>query len=512
MFKEGLSLLRLTKRFKQFIDSDNEESKKTAAHFINNLLDNEKGIYLKIGQVLGSKSGALDEFRVLTQSRQTAIELDVIVPYLEDIYRVEIATIFSEIDESIYPASIGQVHKGKLITGENVAIKIQYPHMKEKIKSQLKVLKLIPLVENVSPTKKWGVDLDSYYKMIEKTLEEELDYKKEIKNQKQYAQLNKDLTYLNISNIYEDISNDKVIVQSWEEGLFIHQIADLWSQKDRDLLGKNLLFIFFKNLLVDGFFQGDCNIGNYLFKKDPNGEPIITILDFGNCATFESKKGLALCRIILDTIDEEDIDPIAALSLIGFDKEKLFHIKDTLPLLLQVIFEPFKASFKYDLTKWNIKNKVEIILGEYKWWFRSAGDTIFFQVIKSFFGTVNLLEIIGAKVSWKRTFMEVISEIKSEALRVNYPVTREDYTSFKTLAKNLNVIIKENGKEKVNIKMPASVILDLEEYLDSEVLEKLKNKGHNIHEIKKNILLTGGLPQIVFKLEENNKSYLVQLV
>ena len=60
--------------------------------------------------------------------------------------------------------------------------------------------------------------------------------------------------------------------------------------------------------------------------------------------------------------------------------------------------------------------------------------------------------------------------------------------------------------------MPASVILDLEEYLDSEVLEKLKNKGHNIHEIKKNILLTGGLPQIVFKLEENNKSYLVQLV
>lgn len=94
MFKESLSLIKLTKRFKEFIESDNEESKRAAAHFINNLLDSERGTYLKIGQVLGSKANSLDEFKVLTQSRQTAIELKVILPYLEDTYDKDPFSIF----------------------------------------------------------------------------------------------------------------------------------------------------------------------------------------------------------------------------------------------------------------------------------------------------------------------------------------------------------------------------------------------------------------------------------
>ncbi|MDH5581502.1 MAG: AarF/UbiB family protein [Bdellovibrionales bacterium] len=512
MFKESLSLIKLTKRFKEFIESDNEESKRAAAHFINNLLDSERGLYLKIGQVLGSKANSLDEFKVLTQSRQTAIELKVILPYLEDTYDKDPFSIFSDIEESIYPASIGQVHKGKLISGEQVAIKIQYPNMEKKIKSQLSLLKLIPLAENFSPTKKWGMDLDSYYKMIQQTLSEELDYIREIDNQLKYAVLNKEIPYLNTSKIYEDVSNERVIVQSWEEGLFIHDIANLWSQQERDLVGQRLLFIFFKNLLIDGFFQGDCNIGNYLFTKDSNGGPKITILDFGNCATLEKNKRLALTRIILDIIEEEDFDPVSALSLIGFNKEKLFHIKDTLPLLLNVIFGPFKSSIKYDLNKWELKNKVELILGEYKWWFRSAGDTTFFKIIKSFFGTVNLLEIIDAKVSWKKTFEDVTRSIIEEAYKLEYPAISEKYISFKSLAKYLNVIISENGKQKVNLKMPASIILNLEDYLDSDILNKLEKRGYDIHKIKRKVLASGSHPQIVFDLEEEEKRYLVKLI
>ncbi len=512
MLKEGLNIIKLTKGFKDFKNSNNEEGKRIAARYINNLLDAEKGVFLKIGQVLGSKSDTLDEFKSLTQSRPSAIGLDVILPYLMEIYGKDPSELFLEFEESLYPASIGQVHKAKLKDGTPVAVKVQYPQMKEKIQSQLKILKLVPLIETIGPTKKWGMDLGSYYKLIQNTLEEELDYKREVENQRRFSELNKDVPYLKTSRIFEEYSNNKVIVQSWEEGLSIQEVAKLWSQEDRDLIGKQLIQIFFKNLFIDGFFQGDCNIGNYLFRKESSGKPVAIFIDFGNCVSFEEKRRHTLCRIILDTIDEENFDPLAAFSLIGFDKEKLAHIKKTLPILLNVIFEPFKYSFKYDLKKWNLKDKVDLILGEYKWWFRSAGDTVFFQVIKSFFGTVNLLETIDSKVSWKRVFEESIDSITDKAYDIEYPHLDDEFFSFKTIAKNLNVIVTENEREKVNLSMPASAIINLEDLIDQDLRDKLEKKGYEIEKIKKDVLNSGAPPQTVFELEEGPKHYIVRLV
>ena len=92
---------------------------------------------------------------------------------------------------------------------------------------------------------------------------------------------------------------------------------------------------------------------------------------------------------------------------VGFAREKLTPIKPQLSELLNIIFEPFLESRPYDLSQWRIKERVDQVLGEKKWWFRSAGNTDFFEIMKSFFGVVNLLEILEAKISWHEV-MEAI--------------------------------------------------------------------------------------------------------
>ena len=69
MLKEGLKALKLIKGLKDLSSEKEDHKKKVAANFINNMLDNEKGLFLKIGQFLGSRPEAMEEFKSLTKSK-----------------------------------------------------------------------------------------------------------------------------------------------------------------------------------------------------------------------------------------------------------------------------------------------------------------------------------------------------------------------------------------------------------------------------------------------------------
>lgn len=512
MLKEGLMAIRLAKNLKDLSSEKDDQKKKVAANFINNLLDNEKGLFLKIGQVLGSKPDAMEEFKSLTKSRPTAWELKDIAPFIIKNLGQNLEDVFKEIKESQDPASIGQVHEAILQNGDRVAIKIQYPNIREKISSQLKLLNILPIANKVGPMKKWGINFSEYQDMIESTLDEELSYIHEIENQKKFQDFNSNLEGIKTSKIYEDLSSDKIIVQSFEDGIFIDQVKSKWSDDLKHDCGVLLLKTFFKNLFIDGFIQGDCNIGNYLFRLNSENKPEIVFIDFGNCIEIPLEIRLTLLKLIKTTIFENELNPLNYFAAIGFDPEKLKHISKALPLIMKVIFEPFSVNFTYDLKEWHLTKKIEAILGDYKWWFRSAGDTDFFKIIKSFFGTVNLLEILDVKIFWKKIFLDITRELSEQAMEINPPSITDELHSFKSIAKNLEIIVIENEREKVHLTMPSTTLLNLEDFIDEDIIEKLEARKMNLKKICQEALLQGSPPQILFELEEGPKKYIISLV
>ena len=408
MFKEGLKTLKLAKGIKDFKTATDLESKKAAAQFINEILDSEKGLFLKVGQYMGSKANALEDFKTLTKSRKKAIPLKELIPHINKNLGRNYNEVFSKVEESEFPASIGQVHRCVLKNGDKVALKIQYPNMKEKIKSQLKLLNLLPVKGMLNPMKKWDIDLTSYLDMIQKKLDEELSYKNEMNNQEKFGRLISEMEGVSVSTIYRDLSSDALVVQSFEEGSFVDEVAKIWDKQQKNEVGSTLLNVFFKNLFKDGFLQGDCNIGNYLFRTSLKGKTEVVFIDFGNCVEIKTKVSRALWKLIQSVKRKESTDiSLDLLVQVGFAREKLIPIKPQLSELLNIIFEPFLENRPYDLSQWRIKERVDNVLGEKKWWFRSAGNTDFFEIMKSFFGVVNLLEILEAKISWHEV-MEAI--------------------------------------------------------------------------------------------------------
>src|SRR5699024_3021568 len=114
--------------------------------------------------------------------------------------------------QAIAAASIGQVHRARLKSGEEVAIKIQYPNVRNTIQSDLKLAK--SLLKRV--TKK-GANLDVYLEEIKQTLLEETDYQQEGQYLR-YFHKRFSIGALITPKWFPDYSTQKVLTMSFIEG------------------------------------------------------------------------------------------------------------------------------------------------------------------------------------------------------------------------------------------------------------------------------------------------------
>jgi len=511
MLKSGIKAYQFSKGLNRIKSAKTEEEQRIAAKYLNNLISNEKGVFLKIGQILGSKESSLEEFKTLTESSNSPWKLRDMIPFIEETYNCKISDIFLSLEESQKSASLGQVHRGFLKNGKQIALKIQYPDIKKKINSQLSLLNLLPVASKIGPLKRWGIPISDYKSIIKKTIDEELSYLNEVKNQIRYAKNHMNNPKIITSEIVFAYSRESIYIQSWEEGLHINEVMSSWSDASKREIGILFLECYFVDLFVHGFIQGDTHDGNFLFRKNQAGCPEIILLDFGNCVEIPETYRLALLRLIYATLKGEDIDLLGAMSLIGFDVEKLKHIQDCLPVLMKTLFEPLLADYAYDLKEWNLERKIQDILGEYKWWFRSAGPTLFFQIIKSLSGVINILQKLDAKIQWKKYFQKNTVHLIYQIQKTRIPSIGFGLPSFKSMAKHLNVMVFEGKINTVNLNLPSSVLIDLENLIDPDIQKKLQERNIDIFEIKKEALRNGGMVQTLFELDEGNKLFKVSL-
>lgn len=239
-----------------------------------------EGLFIKFSQQVSTMSGILPKAYIKefekAQSHSVPRPFTQIKTRIESELKGELSDFFSSFNETpIGTASIGQVHKGELKSGEIVAVKVQHLNIEEIAKLDLDlILKLLKIVQVFIKIP----GFESVFEEVKKMIQEELDYLHEAQQIEVISNNLKKDARIVIPKVYKQFSTGKVLVMDFVEGEKITNRSFLAQNGiDAEVVIKNFLDIFSKNIFIDGVYHADPHPGNVLVNED--GE--IVLLDFG---------------------------------------------------------------------------------------------------------------------------------------------------------------------------------------------------------------------------------------
>ena len=178
-------------------------------------------------------------------------------------------------------ASLGQVHKGLISNKKKVACKLQYPDMSSAVTADLSQLKL---VFSIYQSYNKAIKTEDVYKEIKQRLNEELDYERELKLTKVFENIFKKTDYINIPEVFPNLSTKRLLTMSWLDGVPLLNFKNS-SKEIRNKIAKNMFYCWYKPFYEYGIIHGDPHLGNYTIQKNLS----VNLFDFGCMRIFRGK-------------------------------------------------------------------------------------------------------------------------------------------------------------------------------------------------------------------------------
>jgi predicted unusual protein kinase regulating ubiquinone biosynthesis (AarF/ABC1/UbiB family) len=175
--------------------------------------------------------------------------------------------------QPVAAASIGQVHRAITLDGRAVAVKVQYPGIAETIAADLRNVALLRRMLRVTAP---AQDADALITELRDRVLEELDYRREARNQQLMAAFYDGHPTICVPRVIGALSTRRVLTSELSSGARFAELAS-WPQEERDLAGETIYRFVFRSLYEVHTFNGDPHPGNYLF----HGGGRVTFLDFG---------------------------------------------------------------------------------------------------------------------------------------------------------------------------------------------------------------------------------------
>ncbi|MDP1666047.1 MAG: AarF/UbiB family protein [Methylobacter sp.] len=508
--KRALQFFRIGLAAKKLQRTQNETERLLAKQAIAGLFADARGITMKIGQLFAGNDGTTP-FQELVEGIEP-LPLKAMIPQLEMELGQKVKTVFRSIDKAIAAASLGQVHLAELKNGDKVAVKIRYPDIADAVDAELRLVGLMP---GVGPVNRWGFDLDAYKKSLRDNMHRELDYRSEAQRQDYFGRT-VHVPGLKVPDVYKDLCSERVLVQSRAEGVLIYKVSD-WSEQDRLAIGQTLMMTLFKSLFVAGEVHGDPHPGNVFYSHDENGLALVTLLDYGCTISIAEPRRLALLKLIVGCRERSPVKPLDCFAALGFDSKKLTPISGSLPALCQILFRPFLLNHAFNPEEWQLGQGVNDLLGDYRWWFRSAGPSDLFLLMRAFQGLIQQLQQLDVKLPWWTLLRQAVGpELIQQAMAYELPAIKHEPTvialGFDQQATLLCVRVTESGEQRVSVKMPAEAVLDLEHLIPEDVLARIISSGTiDLKQLGESIRANGIIPQQLFVFEDGRKTYRVWL-
>ncbi|MBE9229097.1 AarF/ABC1/UbiB kinase family protein [Phormidium sp. LEGE 05292] len=293
--------------------------KKRRAEWLKETLVDLGPTFIKIGQALSTRADLLplEYVKALSelQDKVPQITAEEAISVVESELGKSIYVLFRDFERCpIAAASLGQVHRAWLHTGEEVVVKVQRPGLENLFKLDFKILRqLVHFCQSYLP---WTIkyDLVAIYNEFFNLLYQEIDYIQEGKNADRFRQNFQDNPDICVPKVYWEYTTTKVLTLEYAPGI---KIDDKQTLENCGLNLKKInqigICCYLKQLLIDGFFQADPHPGNMAVSLEGR----IIFYDFGMMAEVKSLAKDQMLKTFFAVLRKDTITVLDSLINMG---------------------------------------------------------------------------------------------------------------------------------------------------------------------------------------------------
>jgi ubiquinone biosynthesis protein len=346
--------------------------------------------YIKLAQMLSTRPDLISlelaqEFEKL-QDKVTPVDIKFITPIFKEEFGKELNEIFAQPLKLLATASIGQVYKGKLLSGEEVVVKVLKPNIKEIIKDDLEILKQLAFLFD-DYFKNYGIhSIYTIVKEFENSIKNELNFKLEAMNINRFNSFFQNDKRIKVPKVYKEYSSSKIITMDFIEGIKVSKIEQLKQQNiDTKNVAKNGFALLCEQIFQNRFFHADPHPGNILVTDNNK----ISFIDFGMMGTITKEEQKVLIELI-SNISSKDTEKVC-LSILNmtnhpFELETNEFVKD-----MSVIINGYMYSDLKDINIKDLFNDVTIVIAKYNISFKNS-YYLFFKSLSTIEGVGRMLD------------------------------------------------------------------------------------------------------------------------
>lgn len=416
--------------------------------------------FVKAGQILSMRSEILPErfCSELTKLRSDVdpMPYETVIAVLEQEYGGQFGELFDAIGEHpLGSASVAQVHRARLATGEDVAVKVQRPGVSETMAQDVSIMRSLAKVAAKLFPDAQIVDFKGVVEELWDTFEAETDSLVEARNLAAFKRFSKPYKYMDCPAPYPELCTEHVVVMDYIDGISVsHPKQLLAAGYDLKEIGTKLVDNYATQILDEGFFHADPHPGNIIVR---GGQ--IVLIDLGMTGRLDQRTRTVL-KDMLFAVAQQD-SPALADSLLRFantspDAEDYPALLDDLDMVVQEygkvdLAELDIAAFLASLTQLAARHGIEIPSS-----ITTVGRALITLegLLDEFIPNVNMIQIISDHIASSES-RETMVKKEAKSLAIEGRQALHSTLSALTELKHATRMLTR-GKLRVNMELVGS--------------------------------------------------------
>jgi ubiquinone biosynthesis protein len=299
--------------------------------------------FIKLGQLLSTRPDILSQAYIVElsklQDKVPPVATEAIETQIERELGYPVAELFAEFSPTpLAAASIAQVHRGRLTSGETVVVKVRRPDIERQIQTDIDILMSLAFLVERHLASGSVINPVGLVKEFRRTISREMNFIREGHTIERFRDNFADDPTVYIPKLYREYSGETVLTLEFVDGIKVSDFERLRAAgHDLRTIARRGADALLQQVLVHGFFHGDPHPGNIFILPDN----IVCFVDYGMVGRLDRELRLRIAELLTSVL-ERDVDRLISTLLYSgelVDEIRLPELKKALSDFIDDYYE-----------------------------------------------------------------------------------------------------------------------------------------------------------------------------